>query len=107
MTTRGEAYAGLSVAVVTPLRDGAVDFARIKEHVEFQVAAGTALTFHAYAHRLADRIHDLQTTADLMLIVRDAQGTVSVVSLGAESRHQVLDGNERTECLRVSGNSYG
>jgi 4-hydroxy-tetrahydrodipicolinate synthase len=41
MTTRGEAYAGLSVAVVTPLRDGAVDFARIKEHVEFQVAAGT------------------------------------------------------------------
>lgn len=41
MKTRGEAFAGLSVAVVTPFKDGQVDYARIKEHVEFQVAAGT------------------------------------------------------------------
>jgi hypothetical protein len=46
------------------------------DYFKFNVAAGTALTFHAYAHRLADRIHDLQSTADLILIVRDVMGTV-------------------------------
>ena len=41
MTTRGEAFAGLSVAIVTPLRDGQVDYTRFREQIEFQVAAGT------------------------------------------------------------------
>ena len=41
MATKGEAFAGLSVAMVTPLRDGKVDYARLKEQVEFQVQAGT------------------------------------------------------------------
>ncbi len=41
MTTRGEAFAGLSVALVTPLRDGRVDFDRLGEQIEFQIAAGT------------------------------------------------------------------
>lgn len=41
MATRGEAFAGLSVAIVTPLRDGQVDYLRFREQIEFQVAAGT------------------------------------------------------------------
>jgi 4-hydroxy-tetrahydrodipicolinate synthase len=41
MSTKGEAYAGLSVAIVTPYKDGEVDWARLKEQVDFQVAAGT------------------------------------------------------------------
>ncbi|RIK80820.1 MAG: 4-hydroxy-tetrahydrodipicolinate synthase [Planctomycetota bacterium] len=41
MKTRAEAFAGLSVAVVTPFKNGEVDYAKIKEHVEFQIAAGT------------------------------------------------------------------
>lgn len=41
MATRGEAFAGLSVAVVTPLRDGQVDYTRFREQIEFQVSAGT------------------------------------------------------------------
>jgi 4-hydroxy-tetrahydrodipicolinate synthase len=39
--TRAERFAGLSVAIVTPFRDGAVDYARLREQIEFQVAAGT------------------------------------------------------------------
>ncbi|MBU6275928.1 MAG: 4-hydroxy-tetrahydrodipicolinate synthase [Planctomycetes bacterium] len=38
--TRAERFAGLSVAIVTPFRDGAVDVARLREQIEFQVAAG-------------------------------------------------------------------
>ena len=41
MNTRGEAFAGLSVAITTPFRDGEVDYDRLQEQVEFQVAAGT------------------------------------------------------------------
>jgi 4-hydroxy-tetrahydrodipicolinate synthase len=41
MPTRAERFAGLSVAIVTPFRDGALDSARLREQIEFQVAAGT------------------------------------------------------------------
>lgn len=40
MPTRAEQFAGVSVAIVTPFRDGAVDTARLKEQVEFQALAG-------------------------------------------------------------------
>ncbi len=42
MTTRAESFAGLSVALVTPLTsEGEVDFQRLKTQVEFQIEAGT------------------------------------------------------------------
>ncbi len=41
MTTRAEKFAGLSVALVTPFRDGAVDVAALHRQITFQVEAGT------------------------------------------------------------------
>jgi 4-hydroxy-tetrahydrodipicolinate synthase len=41
MPTKGEAFAGLSVALTTPFKDGEFDAARFKEQIEFQIAAGT------------------------------------------------------------------
>jgi 4-hydroxy-tetrahydrodipicolinate synthase len=42
MTQRkGSEFAGLSVAIITPFRDGEVDYSRLREQVEFQVQAGT------------------------------------------------------------------
>ncbi len=38
---RGAAFAGVSVALVTPFRDGELDLAALRAQVEFQVAAGT------------------------------------------------------------------
>jgi len=41
MTTRkGSDFAGLSVAIVTPFKDGEVDYDRLKEQVEFQIESG-------------------------------------------------------------------
>lgn len=37
---KGSSFAGLSVAIVTPFADGEVDYARLREQIEFQVAAG-------------------------------------------------------------------
>ena len=42
MTQRkGSAFRGLSVAIVTPFRDGQLDLAAYRDQIEFQVAAGT------------------------------------------------------------------
>jgi 4-hydroxy-tetrahydrodipicolinate synthase len=41
MNTKGEAFAGLSVALTTPFQNGQVDLARLREQIEFQIQAGT------------------------------------------------------------------
>jgi len=41
MATRAEPFAGLSVAIVTPFRDGQLDVEALRRQVEFQVEAGT------------------------------------------------------------------
>jgi 4-hydroxy-tetrahydrodipicolinate synthase len=41
MKTKGEAFAGLSVALVTPFKGGDVDFDTFRAQIEFQIAAGT------------------------------------------------------------------
>jgi hypothetical protein len=55
---------------------GALEAPEDVDFFKFHVTAGQALTFHTYCHRLADRIHDLQTIADPILILRDDKGTV-------------------------------
>jgi 4-hydroxy-tetrahydrodipicolinate synthase len=39
--TKGEAFAGLSVAMVTPFSGGDVDYKIFRDQIEFQIAAGT------------------------------------------------------------------
>jgi 4-hydroxy-tetrahydrodipicolinate synthase len=41
MSTKGEAFAGLSVAIVTPFKNGEVDYETLRQQIDFQVAAGT------------------------------------------------------------------
>ena len=41
MPTRAEAFAGLSVAIVTPFRGGQLDVKLLREQIDFQIAAGT------------------------------------------------------------------
>ncbi|GIW81876.1 MAG: hypothetical protein KatS3mg105_3683 [Gemmatales bacterium] len=41
MTTKGERFAGLTVALVTPFKNGDVDYEGIKELVDWHVEQGT------------------------------------------------------------------
>jgi 4-hydroxy-tetrahydrodipicolinate synthase len=41
MNTKGEQFAGLSVAMITPFRDGEVDYAAIKRLVDWHIKEGT------------------------------------------------------------------
>ncbi|MFV2067869.1 MAG: 4-hydroxy-tetrahydrodipicolinate synthase [Pirellulales bacterium] len=42
MTTKGEAFAGLSVALITPFDGGQIDYEALKRQVQFQIDSGTA-----------------------------------------------------------------
>ncbi len=41
MARKGSDFSGLSVAIVTPFKDGEIDFAMLRRQVEFQIEAGT------------------------------------------------------------------
>jgi 4-hydroxy-tetrahydrodipicolinate synthase len=41
MSRKGSAFAGLSVAIVTPFKDGEIDFPLLKQQVDFQIESGT------------------------------------------------------------------
>ena len=41
MTRKGSSFAGLSVALVTPFRDGDIDLDALRQQVEFQIESGT------------------------------------------------------------------
>jgi len=41
MSRRGSDFAGLSVAIVTPFKDGKLDIDRLKQQIEFQIESGT------------------------------------------------------------------
>ena len=41
MSRKGSDFAGLSVAIVTPFKDGKLDVDRLKQQIEFQIEAGT------------------------------------------------------------------
>lgn len=41
MSRKGADFAGLSVAIVTPFKDGKLDVDRLKQQIEFQIEAGT------------------------------------------------------------------
>ncbi len=43
MPTKGRIFAGCTVALVTPFRDGAVDEAGLRRLVEWQMAQGTPI----------------------------------------------------------------
>ena len=41
MNTRSEDFSGLSVAIITPFRDGQIDIEALQRNIEFQIEAGT------------------------------------------------------------------
>lgn len=94
MARKGSAFAGLSVAIVTPLKDGAVDYDRLKEQVEFQIAAGT--------HCLCPT----GTTGESPTLSHDEhERVISVVMETARGRIKVMPGtgsNSTAEALRLT-----
>jgi len=94
MATKGEAFAGLSVAIVTPFRDDEVDYDRLAEQVEYQIEAGTGC------------LCPVGTTGESPTLSHDEhERVIAAVVETAAGRIKVMAGtgsNSTSEALRLS-----
>lgn len=94
MTTKGEDFAGLSVALTTPFINGQVDEKTLAEQVEFQVAAGTTC------------VVPVGTTGESPTLSHDEHDRViSAVVEAAAGRIKVMAGtgsNSTEEAMRLT-----
>ena len=94
MARKGSSFAGVSVAMVTPLKDGEVDYQRLKEHVEFQIAGGTTC------------LCPVGTTGESPTLSHDEhERVISEVVQAAAGRLKVMAGtgsNSTAEALRLT-----
>jgi len=93
--TRSENFSGLSVAIVTPFRaDGTIDFNRLQEQVEFQIAAGTTA------------VVPVGTTGESPTLSHDEHdGVIRAVIEAASGKIKVMAGtgsNSTDEALRLT-----
>ncbi len=91
---KGSQFAGLSVAIVTPFRDGEVDMERLREQVEFQVAAGTTCLCPTGTTGESPTLSHGEHEAVISKVVEVADGRIKVMP-GTGS-------NSTAEALRLS-----
>jgi 4-hydroxy-tetrahydrodipicolinate synthase len=94
MGSRGERFAGLTVALVTPFKNGAVDEAALRKLVDFHVDSGT------------DCVSPVGTTGESPTLTHDEhERVIGVVCEQAAGRIKVMAGtgsNSTTEAVRLT-----
>jgi 4-hydroxy-tetrahydrodipicolinate synthase len=94
MPSKGRMFAGCTVALVTPFRDGEVDFQRLQESVDWQVAQGTPT------------LSPVGTTGESPTLSHDEhERVIATVVERAAGRAKVLAGtgsNATSEAIRLT-----
>ncbi|MBN1590271.1 MAG: 4-hydroxy-tetrahydrodipicolinate synthase [Pirellulales bacterium] len=80
MPTRSEEYAGLSVAMITPLKNGQVDYDALREQVEFQVAAGTTCLCPVGTTGESPTLSHLEHQKVISVVTEAAAGRIKVMA---------------------------
>lgn len=92
MATRAEQFAGLSVAMITPFRDGKVDYALLEEHVEFQVQAGTTCLCPVGTTGESPTLSHPEHREVIAAVIKAAAGRVKVMpGTGSNSTQEALE----------------
>lgn len=94
MTTKGEDFAGLSVAITTPFSGGEIDFDRLREQIEFQIAAGTVCLVPVGTTGESPTLSHPEHERVISAVVEAAAGRIKVMA-GTGS-------NSTTEALRLT-----
>jgi 4-hydroxy-tetrahydrodipicolinate synthase len=91
MKTRSEEYAGLTVALVTPFRDGHVDVEALQRQVEFQIEAGTTCVCPAGTTGESPTLNYPEHERVIAATVEAAAGRVKVMAgTGSNSTDEAL-----------------
>lgn len=95
---QGSSFAGLSVAIVTPFRDGQVDYRRLTEQIEFQIAGGvTCLVPVGTTGESPTLTHDEHERV-IAEVIQLAAGRVKVMAgTGSNSTAEALRLTKRAE----------
>lgn len=92
MTTRAEQFAGLSVALVTPFCDGEVDYQRLEEQVEFQIAAGTTCLCPVGTTGESPTLSHPEHREVISAVIKAAAGRVKVMAgTGSNSTQEAME----------------
>lgn len=98
MPTKGEAYAGLSVAITTPFRNGEIDFAKLREQLEFQIAAGTVCVCPAGTTGESPTLSHDENERLVAEVVQISRGRIKVMAgTGSNSTAEALRMSKRAE----------
>ena len=91
MTTRAEEFAGLSVALTTPFRDGEVDYETLQAQVEFQVEAGTTSVCPVGTTGESPTLSHEEHERVIQAVVEAASGRIKVMAgTGSNSTQEAL-----------------
>ncbi|NUQ62572.1 MAG: 4-hydroxy-tetrahydrodipicolinate synthase [Pirellulales bacterium] len=91
MPTRGEAFAGLSVALTTPFRNGQVDVKALQEQVDFQVKAGTTCVCPVGTTGESPTLSHPEHERVIAAVVEAAAGRIKVMAgTGSNSTDEAL-----------------
>lgn len=91
MPTRSEQFAGLSVAMITPLRDGQVDFEALRQNVEYQIEAGTTCLCPVGTTGESPTLSHPEQDQVIAAVVKAAAGRIKVMAgTGSNSTEEAL-----------------
>ena len=91
MPTRSEDFAGLSVAMITPFRDGQVDIEALQRQVEFQIEAGTTCVCPVGTTGECPRSRIPEHERVISAVVEAAAGRIKVMAgTGSNSTDEAL-----------------
>lgn len=101
MATRSPEFAGLSVAIVTPFRDGKVDEKALREQVEFQVRAGTTCVVPVGTTGESPTLSTAEHERVIAIVVEAAAGRIKVMpGTGSNCTDEAL---HLTKCAAEAG----
>lgn len=88
---KGSEYAGLSVAIITPLKDNVLDVSRLREQVEFQIKAGTSCIVPVGTTGESPTLSHEEHERVISEVVQTAAGRVKVMAgTGSNSTAEAL-----------------
>jgi 4-hydroxy-tetrahydrodipicolinate synthase len=92
MPTRSEDFAGLSVAMITPFRNGQVDVDSLQRQVEFQIAAGTTCVCPVGTTGECPTLSFPEHERVISAVVEAAAGRIKVMAgTGSNSTEEALE----------------
>jgi 4-hydroxy-tetrahydrodipicolinate synthase len=98
MSTKAEAYAGLSVAITTPFKNNEIDLAKLREQIEFQIAAGTTCVVPAGTTGESPTLTHDENERLVAEVVQIAAGRIKVMAgTGSNSTAEALRMSKRAQ----------